>query len=103
MMPLTTGRYADSGRPPTLRSRLFWLRHNLSTFLSQLRGNPSNLGEGQYLSREWGTWMVRPCKGFRSRQWISPPLHATRSIPVTDHDAAIEWWMNIGDNACATE
>lgn len=93
-MPLTTGRYADSGRPSTLRSRLFWLRHNLGTAALRVReGLSADTSDGEYLCRDWGVWVVRPCHGFRSRRWISPPLRMTRSIRGDDNEAATEWFI----------
>lgn len=93
-MPLTTGSYADSGRPPTLRSRLFWLRHNLGKFARQVHeGLSAGTGDGEYLCRDWGVWVVRPGHGFRSRRWISAPLRMTRSIRAEDNEAATEWFI----------
>lgn len=94
-MPWTTGRYAESGRPATLRSRWFWLRHNVGTFLLTVReGLSADTGiDGSYLCRDWGVWMVRPSYGFRSRRWISIPLRATRSISRDDRDAATDWFI----------
>jgi hypothetical protein len=93
-MPLTTGRYAESGTPATLRSRLFWLRHNLGTALQQVRAGLSDNGhDSEYLCRDWGVWMVRPGNGLRSRRWISPPLRMTRSIGADDNEAATEWFV----------
>jgi hypothetical protein len=93
-MPWTTGSsYAESGRPATLRSRLFWLRHNIATAFMEARdGLSTNTGGGEQLCRDWGMWMVRPGRGFRSRRWISVPLRATRSIPADDDEAAFQWW-----------
>jgi hypothetical protein len=97
LMKLTTGRYAESGAPATLRSRLFWLRHNTVTVAQRLReGLSADTGDGgSYLCRDWGVWMVRPSHGFRSRRWISVPLRATRSISRDDREAATEWFVAV--------
>lgn len=87
-MPLTNGRYAETGRPPTLRSRAFWLRHNIGVAVGRLRA-PRSLGYDLY--REWGAWVVRPASGWRSWRWITPPTRATRSIPARDRDSALGW------------
>lgn len=93
-MSLTTGRYAESDARPTLHSRLFWLRRNITTFLLEVReGLSEDTGDGSYLCRDWGVWMVRPCHGFRSRRWVSLPQHATRSIAAGDNEAATDWFM----------
>jgi hypothetical protein len=92
-MGWTTGSYADSGRPATLRSRLFWLRTNITGFWLAHRRHPEDTGAGTVMYREWGAWVVRPCRGWRQWRWITPPLHATRSIPAAQRDAALDWWM----------
>jgi hypothetical protein len=53
------------------------------------RLTPADTRVGYTIYREWGHWTVRPVAGWRSHRWITPPTHATRSVP--DHDSACEW------------
>jgi hypothetical protein len=96
-MPITTGEYAPRtimSRRELLAHRWFWLRHNVALLMQRpWRLDESDTGVGHALYREWGYWTVRPVAGWRSRRWITPPMHATRCIPGADHDAAIEWSM----------
>ncbi len=97
-MPVTTGRYA----PRTLHTladranhRWFWLRHNAARILRPARLDPRDNGGGYTLHREWGRWTLRPVTGWRSLRWITPALHATRTIPGRDRDAACDWGLNV--------
>ncbi|WP_067663989.1 hypothetical protein [Nocardia miyunensis] len=91
-MPWTTGRYAESGKPATLRSRLFWLRHNVGTFLLEVRdGLSADTGFGHSFQREWGGWAVRPRRGWRRIRRVTPPTHYTRRYSADEHDAALDW------------
>ncbi|MEU1550216.1 hypothetical protein [Nocardia sp. NPDC005745] len=85
-MPMTAGRYADAGpsRP------WFWVRHAVAG-LVPARRDPRDNGGGYTMHREWGAWTLRPVTGWRSIRWITPPAHATRSVPATDRDAALDW------------
>lgn len=101
-MPLTTGKYAEytpATRREAIRHRLFWIRHNIGTFLLEVRDGLSadTSAGGSYLCRDWGAWMVRPTYGFRSRRWISLPLRATRSISRDDRDRATDWFIDTVD------
>lgn len=73
-------------------ARAFWLRRNLY-YLTRGAGRlPGYTGEGQWVTRrEYGGWVIRPCSGWRRLQWITPPLHYTRSIPASDQEAAALW------------
>jgi hypothetical protein len=94
-MPWTTGRYAESGKPSTLRSRWFWLRHHLvGTWLAHRRA-PGDAGLGYSFHREWGGWAVRPRRGWRRLRWVTPPTHYTRRFSAVDKDAAIDWALGV--------
>lgn len=95
-MPLTQGRYVPvfgRTRRERIASRLRWLRGNVLGFFLHppWRRHPEDTGGGSHVCREWGWWMVRPCRGWRSVRWVTPPLHATRNIPRTDRDTAVLW------------
>ena len=99
-MPLTNGRYGSlQGRSITARQRLGmrwrWLRHSVGLWLARPnRLAPGDTGAGTTLHREWGHWVIRPVSGWRSRRWITPPLHATRHVPASDRDGALYWGMD---------
>lgn len=90
-MPWTTGSYAESDRPATLRSRLFWLRSNLVGFWLAHRRHPEDTRGGSTFRREWGGWAVRPSRGWRRFRWITPPTVYTRRFSAEEHDAAVDW------------
>lgn len=70
----------------TLGRRWFRLR----VLAERLAPSP---GQGYPLRREWGGWTIRPLQGWRRWQWITPPLHYTRSIPAGDQEAAVDWGL----------
>ncbi|WP_157172877.1 hypothetical protein [Nocardia exalbida] len=90
-MPVTTGRYASLDQPLSLRHRWGWLRHNTAMWLRARRLDPRDNGGGYTMRREWGAWTLRPVTGWRSIPWVTPPVHATRSVPATERDAALDW------------
>ncbi|MBB5915262.1 hypothetical protein BJY24_004129 [Nocardia transvalensis] len=52
---------------------------------------PKGARRGAPILREWGAWVVRPGRGWRRIRYVTPPLHATRSIPADNQDAAVDW------------
>lgn len=97
-MPLTNGNYGTIDIPSRwgrLKHRWYWLRANLRFLLTHPRHHPEDSRVGYTLHREWGVWVVRPASGWRSCRWITPPVHATHSVPRNDRDAALEWAMTI--------
>jgi hypothetical protein len=101
-MPLTHGRYMevpDLSRRQAIAFRLRWLHGRaLGFFLyPPWRRHPEDTGAGHTIHREWGHWTVRPASGPRSWRWITPPTHATRTIPSDDRDAACDWALKVLD------
>jgi hypothetical protein len=99
-MPLTQGRYAPVvglSRREVTASRLRWLRGNVVGFFlyPSWRRHPEDTGEGFHLTREWGFWMVRRHRGWRSVRWVTPPAYATRRVPGDDRDAAQLWGAQV--------
>jgi hypothetical protein len=95
-MPLTQGRYVPVfvlTRRERFAFRLRGLRGTVAGFFlyPPWRRHPEDTDGGFQLRREWGFWMVRPNRGWRSVRWVTPPVHATRHIPRTDRDAAGLW------------
>lgn len=95
-MPLTQGRYMEvpgRSRWQILASRARWLLGGVvGWFLyPPWRRHPEDTGGGFQVRREWGCWTVRPCRGWRSVLWLTPPLHATRRLPASDRDDAGLW------------
>lgn len=91
-MPWTTGSYAESDNPATLRSRLYWLRSHIVGYWLARRRHPEDTGAGTEMRREWGAWVIRPSSGLRSHRF-TPALQRNRSIPARDRDAALDWWQ----------
>lgn len=73
-------------------ARAFRLRRNLYYLVRPVPRGPGYTGENQWvIRREFGGWVIRPCRGWRRLQWITPPLHYTGSIPAGDQEAAALW------------
>ncbi|WP_280332589.1 hypothetical protein [Nocardia wallacei] len=72
----------------TLRHLIHRIRFRLWVARQPL---PAGARRGAPLLREWGAWVVRPGHGWRRVRYITPPLHATRRIPATDQEAAVDW------------
>jgi|GEM_PF-3435457 len=90
-MPRTIGRYAEiDHHPHPWRSRLRWWWTLIDHYRPHRR-HPEDTGGGYILHREWGAWVVRPCRGVRQWRWVTPPVFHTRSIRGDDRDAAIAW------------
>lgn len=99
-MPLTRGRYMPVPgltRRQVIASRLRWLRGTVLGFFlyPPWRRHPEDTGGGFQVRREWGYWTVRPNRGWRSVRWVTPPVHATRHIPRSDHDDAWIWGTEV--------
>lgn len=92
-MPWTTGSYAESDRPATVRSRWFWFRSHLIGAWLAHRRHPEDTGGGSTFRREWGGWAVRPSQGWRRFRWITPPTLYTRRFSSDQHDAAADWML----------
>jgi hypothetical protein len=95
-MPITSGRYATYWAASTswqrLARRWLWLKASVRTLCARPnRLAPGDTGVGSSLYREFGYWTIRPVAGWRSHRWVTPPTHATRDVPGTDHDAACDW------------
>ncbi|MBB5159413.1 hypothetical protein [Saccharopolyspora phatthalungensis] len=100
----TSGSYASyepgpETRRQVARRRLRWLKIHTVTAAQTRRLHPDDPGLGETLHREWGRWVIRPVRGWRSWTWITPPLHANRSIAAADRDAAVDWMMEVLEQA----
>lgn len=86
------GRYAEvpAGSIPRRVHVTSFLRRQWHTLLTP-RLHPGDSGGGYTLHHEWGRWTIRPVKGWRSRRWISVPLHTNRAVAKGDRDRALDW------------
>ncbi|MEV6280649.1 hypothetical protein [Nocardia sp. NPDC051832] len=91
-MKLLTGDI--SAGKPTWSSRWFWLRYHLYGKRRDMPAIPKGAVLGPVLRREYRAWIVRPQTGWRRWRWVTPPLHATWSIPARDEDAACDWMLD---------
>jgi hypothetical protein len=81
------GSYAEVPAGPPAATTWRSARMRLMLWkLRQPRFAPGDTRGGSTLYREYGLWVVRPNKGLRSQQWLTPPLHAARN-----EDAALDW------------
>jgi hypothetical protein len=92
-MPIFTGSYAPR-QVRTLRERIAhrwsWLRHSIWVLRQRpWRLTEEDTGGGYVMHREWGRWVLRPVRGWRSVRRVTPPTHATRAVPADDRDAAL--------------
>jgi hypothetical protein len=74
---------------------LRWLRPAAVRTVGRVRRDERDNGGGYTMHREWGRSTLRPLSGWRSLRWITPPPHATRTIPGHYRAAAGNWGMKI--------
>jgi hypothetical protein len=96
MRQLLNGSYASMRQPTGRRiaHRWFWLSTHLRDSAQAWWVRMRDTAGGYVVHREWGRWAMRPAGGWRSIRWVTPPTRTTRSVPASNRDAALDWFMN---------